>query len=127
MKFGIGVAEHDREGRVITAEYEKFILVATYIPNSGRKLVRLAYRREFNRHFHRYLKALEEKKPVIWCGDLNVSHQPIDLANPKTNTKNAGFTREERDDFSSILADGFIDACKPLASWNERPTGVFFF
>jgi len=112
VKFGINIPEHDTEGRVITAEYEKFYLVASYIPNSGRKLVRLTYRQEFNRVFHRYLKDLEKNKPVIWCGDLNVSHQSIDLANPKTNTKTAGFTKEEREDFSKILNDGFIDSCK---------------
>ncbi|CAF1196293.1 unnamed protein product [Adineta ricciae] len=114
VKFGIGVAEHDTEGRVITAEYDKFYLVVTYIPNSGRKLVRLSYRQQFNRVFHTYLKELEKKKPVIWCGDLNVSHQSIDLTNPKTNTKTAGFTKEERDDFSKILADGFIDSFRYL-------------
>ena len=112
VKFGINIPEHDTEGRVITAEYEKFYLVASYVPNSGRKLVRLAYRQKFNEVFHKYLKELEKEKPVIWCGDLNVSHQPIDLANPKTNTKTAGFTKEERDDFSKILNDGFIDSCK---------------
>ncbi|CAF0950695.1 unnamed protein product [Rotaria sp. Silwood1] len=114
VKFGIGIAEHDTEGRIITAEYDKFYLVISYIPNSGRKLVRLAYRQKFNQVFHTYLKELDKKKPVIWCGDLNVSHQSIDLANPKTNTKNAGFTKEERDDFSKILADGFIDSFRYL-------------
>ena len=112
MKFGIGLAEHDNEGRVITAEYDRFYLVVSYIPNSGRKLVRLAYRQQFNRAFHTYLKELEKKKPVIWCGDLNVAHQPIDLTNPKTNSKTAGFTKEEREDFSRILDDGFLDSCK---------------
>ncbi|CAF1351354.1 unnamed protein product [Adineta steineri] len=114
VKFGIGIAEHDNEGRVITAEYDKFYLVVSYIPNSGRKLVRLSYRQTFNQAFHTYLKELDRKKPVIWCGDLNVSHQSIDLANPKTNTKTAGFTKEERDDFSKILADGFIDSFRYL-------------
>lgn len=114
VKFGINMAEHDSEGRIITAEYEKFYLVASYIPNSGRKLVRLAYRQDFNRVFHQYLKDLEKSKPVIWCGDLNVSHQSIDLANPKTNTKTAGFTKEEREDFSKILNDGFIDSFRHL-------------
>jgi hypothetical protein len=112
VKYGIGLAEHDNEGRVITAEYDRFFLVVSYIPNSGRKLVRLAYRQEFNRVFHTYLKELEKKKPVIWCGDLNVAHQPIDLTNPKTNAKTAGFTKEERADFSRILDDGFLDSCK---------------
>jgi len=125
VKFGIGIEEHDREGRVITAEYSKFYLVASYVPNSGRKLVRLSYRREFNRDFHRYLKDLEKKKPVIWCGDLNVAHQTIDLTNPKTNTKNAGFTKEEREDFSSILADGFIDSFRYLYP-NEHDAFTFW-
>ncbi|CAF2504694.1 unnamed protein product [Rotaria sp. Silwood2] len=114
VKYGIDIAEHDNEGRIITAEYDKFYLVVSYIPNSGRKLVRLAYRQKFNQVFHTYLKELDKKKPVIWCGDLNVSHQSIDLANPKTNTKTAGFTKEERDDFSKILADGFIDSFRYL-------------
>ncbi|CAF1252065.1 unnamed protein product [Rotaria magnacalcarata] len=114
VKYGIGIAEHDNEGRVITAEYDKFYLVASYIPNSGRKLVRLTYRQKFNQAFHAYLKELDSKKPVIWCGDLNVSHLEIDLANPKTNTKTAGFTKEERNDFSKILTDGFIDSFRHL-------------
>ena len=122
MTFGIGLAEHDNEGRVITAEYERFYLVVSYIPNSGRKLVRLSYRQEFNRVFHSYLKELEKKKPVIWCGDLNVAHQPIDLTNAKTNAKSAGFTKEEREDFSRILADGFLDSCNSsLASRFDAP------
>ncbi|CAF3786087.1 unnamed protein product [Adineta steineri] len=114
VKFGIGVPEHDNEGRVITAEYEKFYFVVSYIPNSGRKLVRLEYRQEFNEAFRNYLKELDKKKPVIWCGDLNVSHQSIDLANAKSNTKTAGYTQEERDDFTKILADGFIDSFRHL-------------
>ncbi|CAF1303272.1 unnamed protein product [Rotaria magnacalcarata] len=114
VKFGIGIAEHDNEGRIITAEYETFYFVVSYIPNSGRKLVRLEYRQEFNEAFRNYIKELDKKKPVVWCGDLNVSHQSIDLANPKSNTKIAGFTQEERDDFAKVLADGFIDSFRYL-------------
>ncbi|CAF1231666.1 unnamed protein product [Rotaria sordida] len=114
VKFGIGIVEHDTEGRVITAEYDKFYFIVSYIPNSGRKLVRLGYRQEFNEAFRNYIKELDKKKPVIWCGDLNVSHQSIDLANPKSNTKTAGFTQQERDDFAKILAEDFIDSFRHL-------------
>ncbi|CAF0948270.1 unnamed protein product [Didymodactylos carnosus] len=110
VTFGIDIEEHDKEGRVITAEYDKFYFVASYIPNSGRKLVRLPYRQEWDAAFHLYLKKLDKIKPVIWCGDLNVAHQSIDLCNPKTNTKTSGFTKEERENFSKILNDGFIDS-----------------
>jgi len=114
VTFGIGVDEHDNEGRVITAEYDKFYFVASYIPNSGRKLVRLEYRQKFDDAFHMYLKRLDKIKPVIWCGDLNVAHQSVDLANPTKNTKTAGFTVEERANFTRILNDGFIDSFRHL-------------
>ncbi|GFO42154.1 DNA-(apurinic or apyrimidinic site) lyase [Plakobranchus ocellatus] len=112
---GIGISKHDDEGRVITAEFEKFFLVNTYIPNSGRNLVRLKYRtQEWDVAFRNYLKSLDEKKPVIWCGDLNVAHQEIDIKNPKTNKRNAGFTQEERDSFTETLEEGFIDSFREL-------------
>lgn len=114
IKYGIGVDKHDKEGRVITAEYEKFYLVAVYVPNAGKKLVRLDYRMEWDKDFRAYLKELETKKPVVLCGDMNVAHQEIDLANPKTNKKNAGFTQEERDGFSALLESGFVDSFRHL-------------
>lgn len=107
--YGIGIPEHDHEGRVITLEYEKFYFVTVYTPNSQDGLKRLDYRMEWEKAFLAYLKKLEEKKPVIFCGDLNVAHQEIDLKNPKTNRKNAGFTDEEREDFTTLLNAGFID------------------
>ncbi|GIY32063.1 DNA-(apurinic or apyrimidinic site) endonuclease [Caerostris darwini] len=110
----INVVKHDIEGRVITAEYKKFYLVATYVPNAGRGLVRLDYRQEWDEHFRAYVKKLDEKKPVVLCGDLNVAHEEIDLANPKTNKKNAGFTKEEREGFSTLLSEGFVDTFRHL-------------
>lgn len=107
--YGIGVEEHDHEGRVITAEYEDFYVVTVYTPNSQRELTRLAYRMQWEEAFLAYVKKLEEKKSVIFCGDLNVAHQEIDLKNPKTNRKNAGFTDEERACFTRVLENGFID------------------
>ena len=107
--YGIGIEEHDREGRVITLEYEGFYLVTCYTPNSQSELARLAYRMEWEDAFLNYLDGLKEKKPVIFCGDLNVAHQEIDLKNPKSNRRNAGFTDEERDKFSQILNHGYID------------------
>ena len=107
--FGIGVSEHDREGRVITLEYEEYYLVTVYTPNSQNELARLPYRMQWEVAFLAYLKKLEAKKPVIFCGDLNVAHREIDLKNPKTNRKNAGFTDEEREKFSQLLDAGFID------------------
>ena len=107
--YGIGISEHDHEGRVITLEYEKFYFVTVYTPNSQDGLKRLDYRMEWEKAFLAYLKKLEEKKPVIFCGDLNVAHQEIDLKNPKTNRKNAGFTDEERVRFSELLKEGFVD------------------
>jgi len=114
VKYGIGDEKHDKEGRVITAEYDNFFLVAAYVPNAGRKLVRLAYRMDWDIAFCGYLKELDKKKPVILCGDLNVAHQEIDLANPKTNKKSAGFTQEERDGFTSLLEAGFVDSFRHL-------------
>lgn len=109
VAYGIGIAEHDTEGRVITAEWENFYVVTVYTPNSQEGLKRLEYRMQWEEAFLGYLKALEKKKPVIVCGDLNVAHQEIDLKNPKTNRKNAGFTDEERGCFSRLLENGFID------------------
>lgn len=112
---GIGIEKHDKEGRVITAEYDSFYLVTAYIPNAGKKLVRLDYRsKEWDVDFLEYLKKLDAKKPVILCGDLNVAHKEIDLKNPKTNKKNAGFTTEERDGFTKILDSGFVDSFRYL-------------
>ena len=109
MTYGIGVEEHDHEGRVITAEYEEFFVITVYVPNSQRELTRLEYRMQWEEAFLKYLKKLEEKKPVIYCGDLNVAHQEIDLKNPKTNRRNAGFTDEERNCFGKVLENGFVD------------------
>ena len=109
VSYGIGMEEHDREGRVITLEYPEFYLVTVYTPNSQNELARLPYRMQWEEDFLAYLKKLEENKPVIFCGDLNVAHKEIDLKNPKTNRKNAGFTDEEREKFSQLLDAGFID------------------
>jgi len=109
VSLGLGVPEHDNEGRVITAEYDDFFLVNVYVPNSKRELTRLAYRQEWDRDFLRYLRKLEKKKPVIFCGDLNVAHTEIDLANPKTNVGNHGFTPEERAGFDTFVKAGFVD------------------
>ena len=109
VSYGIGQEEHDREGRVITLEFADFYLVTVYTPNSQDGLARLDYRMEWEDAFLSYLKGLEVKKPVVFCGDLNVAHQEIDLKNPKTNRKNAGFTDEERAKFSRLLENGFID------------------
>lgn len=106
---GIGIEEHDQEGRVITAEYEDYYLVTCYTPNSQNELKRLSYRMQWEDAFLAYLKKLEKKKPVILCGDLNVAHEEIDLKNPKTNRKNAGFSDEERGKFNTLLNAGFID------------------
>ncbi|XP_074649383.1 exodeoxyribonuclease-like [Tubulanus polymorphus] len=115
VTFGIGIDKHDEEGRVITAEYEKFYLIGSYIPNSGKGLVRLDYRtKEWDKDFFAYLKELDKKKPIIWCGDLNVAHQEIDLKNPKTNKKTAGFTPQERESFGNFLDDGFVDSFRHL-------------
>lgn len=105
----IGIDEHDHEGRVITLEYENFYMVTVYTPNSQNELARLDYRMKWEDDFRAYLKKLEENKPVIVCGDMNVAHNEIDLKNPKTNRKNAGFTDEEREKMTVLLDDGFID------------------
>ncbi|MBR3564279.1 MAG: exodeoxyribonuclease III [Clostridia bacterium] len=114
VSYGIGIDEHDHEGRVITLEFEKFFLVCVYVPNSQRELTRLGYRQEFERDFLQYVKKLDCMKPVIYCGDLNVAHQEIDLKNPASNHKNAGFTDEERACFSTVLENGFIDSFRYL-------------
>lgn len=109
VAYGIGIEEHDKEGRVITAEFEDYYVVTCYTPNSQNELKRLDYRMEWEDAFKAYLKKLEENKPVILCGDLNVAHKEIDLKNPKTNRKNAGFTDEERGKMTALLDSGFID------------------
>ena len=110
VSYGIGLDQHDHEGRVVTLEMEDFFLVCCYTPNSQDGLKRLEYRMTWEDDFRSYLKRLDEKKPVILCGDLNVAHQEIDLKNPKTNRMNAGFTDEERAKFSELLAAGFTDS-----------------
>ncbi len=109
VHYGIGLEEHDQEGRVITLEYDQFYLVTVYTPNSKQELERLEYRMKWEDDFLAYLKNLEKSKPVIFCGDLNVAHKEIDLKNPKTNHHNAGFTDEERQKFDQLLQNGFID------------------
>ena len=132
VKYGLGIEEHDKEGRVITLEFEEFFMITVYTPNSQNELERLDYRMKWEDDFRNYLKALEESKPVIVCGDLNVAHKEIDLKNPKTNRRNAGFTDEEREKFTTLLSNGFIDTfryfypdLKDIYSWwsyrfNER-------
>lgn len=109
VAYGINIEEHDNEGRVITLEFEDFHFVTVYTPNSQSELKRLEYRMKWEDDFRNYLLALDEKKPVVVCGDLNVAHNDIDLKNPKTNRKNAGFTNEERGKFTELLDSGFID------------------
>ncbi len=109
VKYGVGIEEHDKEGRVITLEYKDFYLVNVYTPNSQRELARLEYRMDWEDMFRNYLLELDSKKPVIICGDLNVAHKEIDLKNPSTNRKNAGFTDEERGKMTELLNSGFID------------------
>ena len=109
VSYGIGIPEHDREGRVITLEFEEFWFITVYTPNSQDGLKRLDYRCRWEDDFRAYLKGLEKTKPVIFCGDLNVAHEEIDLKNPKTNHKNAGFTDEERGKITELLNDGFLD------------------
>lgn len=111
---GIGIEEHDQEGRVITAEYDNFYLVTCYTPNSQRELARLDYRMTWEDAFRAYLLELDKKKPVILCGDLNVAHNEIDLKNPKTNRKNAGFSDEEREKMTELLGAGFTDTFRFL-------------
>lgn len=114
VQYGLGIEEHDREGRVITLEYKDFYLITVYTPNAQEGLARLDYRMKWEDDFLAYLKSLEAKKPVAVCGDLNVAHCEIDLKNPKTNRKNAGFTDEERGKFSVLLKNGFIDTYRFL-------------
>ena len=110
----IGIEKHDQEGRVITLEFKEYYLVTVYTPNSKRELLRLDYRIVWDKDFLKFIKNLEEKKPVIFCGDLNVAHTEIDLKNPKTNHSNPGFTDEERNGFSNIVNNGFIDTFREL-------------
>ena len=110
VTYGIGIEEHDQEGRVITAEFDDFYFVDVYVPNSQRELTRLDYRMVWEDAFLSYVKKLDEKKPVIYCGDLNVAHKEIDLKNPKSNHMNAGFTDQERECFTKVTESGFIDS-----------------
>ncbi|MCF2628860.1 exodeoxyribonuclease III [Fusobacterium mortiferum] len=110
VHYGIGIDEHDKEGRVITLEFEKFYMITVYTPNSQEKLARLDYRMKWEEDFKNYLLELDKKKPVIVCGDLNVAHKEIDLKNPKTNRKNAGFSDEEREKMTKLLESGFVDS-----------------
>ena len=109
VKYGIGIDEHDHEGRVITLEYEDFYMVTVYTPNSQTELARLDYRMRWDDDFRRYLKELDKVKPVIVCGDMNVAHEEIDLKNPKNNRNNAGFTDDERNKFTELIEAGFTD------------------
>ena len=109
VSYGIGIEEHDKEGRVITLEYDNFYIVTCYTPNSQNELKRLPYRMQWEDDFREYLKTLDAKKPVVLCGDLNVAHNEIDLKNPKTNRKNAGFSDEERAKMTELLGSGFTD------------------
>ena len=122
VTYGINIDEHDREGRVITLEMPEFFLVNVYTPNSKEELARLDYRMKWEDDFRAYLLRLNEQKPVILCGDLNVAHTEIDLKNPKTNRRNAGFTDEEREKLSMLLANGFIDSYRYL---HPDTTGVY--
>lgn len=114
VAYGMGSELHDHEGRLITLEYEQFYLVTVYTPNSQRELTRLMYRMCWEEDFRMYLKALDEKKPVIVCGDMNVAHKEIDLKNPKANTNNAGFTPQEREAMTKLLGSGFVDTYRHL-------------
>ncbi len=125
---GLGRPEHDREGRVLTAEFDDFFLVNVYVPNAQRALTRLAYRQQWDRDFLRFLKGLERRKPVIFCGDLNVAHTELDLANPRANVGNHGFTPEERAGFAAFLKAGFVDTFREFEKggghytwWSQMP------
>lgn len=120
VTYGIGIDEHDHEGRTITLEFKDFFLVNCYTPNSGRELARLGYRMDWEDDFRNYLKKLDKKKPVILCGDLNVAHKEIDLKNPKTNRHNAGFTDEERGKMTILLDNGFTDSFRKLYPEKEN-------
>ncbi|KAE8633895.1 hypothetical protein XENTR_v10002128 [Xenopus tropicalis] len=125
VTYGIGIEEHDKEGRVITAEFDSFFLIAAYVPNSSRGLVRLDYRQRWDVDFRAYLKGLDSKKPLILCGDLNVAHQEIDLKNPKTNKKTPGFTPQERQGFGELLAEGYLDSFREL--YPDKPSAYTFW
>ena len=114
VSYGLGIEEHDKEGRVITLEFDKFYMVNCYTPNSGRELARLEYRMTWEDEFKKYLIKLDKQKPVIICGDLNVAHTEIDLKNPKSNRKNAGFTDEERSKIEELLNSGFTDSFRKM-------------
>lgn len=114
VAYGLGIEEHDQEGRVITCEFDEFYFVTVYTPNSQSELARLDYRMQWEADFLAYLKGLEEKKPVVFCGDLNVAHQEIDLKNPKSNRQNPGFSDEERACFTKVLESGFVDTFRCL-------------
>ena len=114
VTYGIGIPEHDTEGRVITLEFPEFYMITVYTPNSQDGLARLSYRMEWEEAFLDYIRALDADKPVVFCGDLNVAHEEIDLKNPKTNRKNAGFTDEEREKMSILLDSGFTDSFRYL-------------
>ncbi|XP_077169173.1 DNA repair nuclease/redox regulator APEX1 [Paroedura picta] len=125
VTYGIGEEEHDKEGRVISAEFPSHFLVTAYVPNAGRGLVRLEYRQRWDKAFRAYLQGLAARKPLILCGDLNVAHQEIDLKNPKGNKKNAGFTPEERAGFGELLEAGFTDSFRHL--YPETPYAYTFW
>ncbi|MET1247782.1 exodeoxyribonuclease III [Sporolactobacillus sp. STCC-11] len=114
VTYGMGIEEHDQEGRLITLEYENYFLITVYTPNAKRDLTRLGYRLEWGAAFTNYIKGLDQIKPVIFCGDLNVAHQEIDLTYPKNNNGNSGFTQQERDDFTTLLDNGFVDSYRSL-------------
>jgi len=125
VQYDIDVSDHDQEGRVITLEYPEFYLVTVYVPNSGRGLVRLDYRQSWDQAFGLFLQQLDRKKPVIACGDFNVAHQSIDLANPKSNyNKTAGYTQVEIDGFTELLKEGFFDTFR---SFNPELTGAYTY
>ena len=120
VTYGIGIEEHDKEGRVITLEFEKFYMINIYTPNSKRELERLEYRQIWEDEIRKYMLKLNENKPVIMCGDLNVAHKEIDLKNPKTNRHNAGFTDEERNKMAELLDAGFVDTFRVLYPEKEN-------
>ena len=120
VSYGLGIEEHDKEGRIITLEFENFYFVDCYTPNSKRELERLDYRMVWEDEVRKYLKKLDEVKPVIYCGDLNVAHEEIDLKNPKTNIRNAGFTDEERNKMTELLSAGFTDSFRYLYPEKEN-------
>lgn len=120
VRTGIGVPEHDREGRCVTLEFEDFFFVCVYVPNSQDELKRLGYRMEWEDAFRAYIKKLDAQKPVVYCGDLNVAHEEIDLKNPKTNRRNPGFTDEERGKMTEMLSAGFVDSFRHLYPEKEE-------